>query len=339
MPQDAQAQADLETTQTGEELETVAAHDPIDGATNLKDYEALLEESLKPQANAVEEEIHPETAEEDTGNGETTETEETEDAPEEVAETEETVEDDGKPQERFRVRATNEVEATALLLKKQNPAWSLDDCLSKSKTIHGTPEKTAETEVATQAPATVAEVRDRINALRDAKAQAMETLEFTEATRLDREIDELRDTLDEIKEKEIRKEQLLEMEFNDSVNHSQNKAVSIYPDTAKADSPLVKRMLEIDRLFKEDGNPLYFSPDKPFKLAQMAANDLGIAPRNPKSAASPASKPVVKSRTVQPASGNARTTAPTTPNDKIDQAVDQVSDIASYDELLAKIAS
>jgi hypothetical protein len=338
MPQDAQAQADLETTQTGEDLETDAAHDPIDGATNLKDYEALLEESLKPQADAVEEEIDSEEAEEDAGNGEETETEETETPEEEIAE--DTVEDEGKPQERFRIRAANEVEATALLLKKQNPGWSLEECLSKSKTIHGTPEDHSEDaeDAKSDAPQTVAEVRDRIQALREAKKEAYETLEFAEVARLDLEIDSLRDSLEEIKEKEIRKEQLLEMEFNEAVDHSQKKAVAIYPDTTKADSPLVKRMLEIDRQIKDDGNPLYFSPDKPFKLAQMAANDLGIAPRNPKSAASPA-RPVVKSRTVQPASGNARTTAPTSPNDKIAQAVDQVSDIASYDALLARIAS
>jgi len=339
MPQDAQAEADLETTQTGEDLETDAAHDPIDGATNLKDYEALLEESLKPQADAVEEEeLDPEEAEEDAGNGEEPETEEDEFPEEEIPE--DTVEDEGKPQERFRIRATNEVEATALLLKKQNPGWTLEDCLSKSKTIHGTPEDHTEEADADKAegPKTVAEVRERIDALRDAKAEAFEALEFTEASRLDREIDKLRDALDEIKEQEVRKEQLLEMEFNQAVEHSQNKAVSIYPDTTKADSPLVKRMVEIDRQMKDDGNPLYFSPDKPFKLAQMAANDIGIAPRNPKSAATSA-KPMTKSRTVQPASGNARTTAPTSPNDKIEQAVDQVSDIASYDALLARIAS
>jgi hypothetical protein len=338
MTQDAQAQADLETTQTGEDLETDAAHDPIDGATNLKDYDALLEESLKPQADAVEEEeLDPEEAEEDIGNGEEPETEEAE-TPEEEA-PEDTVEDEGKPQERFRIRAANEVEATALLLKKQNPGWSLEECLSKSKTIHDAPEDHTEDATAdAESPKTVAEVRSRIDALRQAKAEAYETLEFAEVARLDLEIDTLRDALDEIKEQEIRKEQLLEMEFNQAVEHSQNKAVSIYPDTTKADSPLVKRMLEIDRQMKDDGNPLYFSPDKPFKLAQMAANDIGIAPRNPKSAATPA-RPMVKSRTVQPASGNARTTAPTSPTDKIDQAVDQVSDIASYDALLAKIAS
>jgi hypothetical protein len=341
MPQDAQAQADLETTQTGEDLETDAAHDPIDGATNLKDYEALLEESLKPQADAVdEEELDPEEAEEDAGNGEEPETEEAEEAPEEESIPEDTVEEDeGKPQERFRIRATNEVEATALLLKKQNPGWTLEDCLSKSKTIHGTPEDTAYAPAdKEEGPKTVTEVRARINALRDAKAEAFEALEFTEASRLDREIDTLRDALDEIKEQEVRNEQLLEMEFNQAVEHSQNKAVAIYPDVTQAASPLVKRMVEIDRQMKEDGNPLYFSPDKPYKLAQMAANDIGIAPRNPKSATNPA-RPMAKSRTVQPASGNARTTAPTSPTDKIEQAVDQVDDIASYDALLAKIAS
>jgi len=337
MTQADQAQADLESTQTGEDLETDAAHDPIDGATNLKDYEALLEESLKPQADAVEEEeIEPEEAAEDAGNGEESETEETEATEEESRE--ETVEDEGKPQERFRIRAANEVEATALLLKKQHPGWSLEECLSKSKTIHGPAMEEADGDEQEQGPTSVAEARERINALRDAKAEAFEALEFSEGNRLDREIDTLRDALENLKEQEVRKQQLEEIAFEDAVNHSENKAVAIYPDTAQANSPLVKMMVELDQIFKAEGNPLYFSPDKPYKLAQMAANELGIAPRNPKSAAAPA-RPMAKSRTVQPASGNARTTAPTTPNDKIEQAVDQVSDIASYDALLAQIAS
>lgn len=352
MSQADQAQADLETTQTGEELKTAATHDPIDGATNLAEYNSLLEDQLKPQADAADEEIDPEDEEPEAGNGEETETtEEQDDSTDaeqvavedpELAAVEDEETDEVKSQERFRIRAIDEVEATALALKKQNPKWSLTDCLEKSKVIHNAPDTVAVT-AETSGPKNVAEAKTSIIEMRKAKAEAMESLEFAEAARLDAEIDEMRDLIDTLREKESRTSQLEmaaeEIAFNEDVTKAKVKAVDYYPDAGKSDSPLVKRMQEIDERLKDSDNPLHFSPDKPWRLAQMAANELGIAPRNPKASATPAKSTPATRRPVQPASGNARTTAPASQIDKLDQAVADVADEASYEKLLAQVSS
>jgi hypothetical protein len=74
-------------------------------------------------------------------------------------------------------------------------------------------------------------------------------------------------------------------EFNRRLDASKVRALELYPDVsveanANGQTPLVKEMMRLDNILKETGNELYYSPDKPFKLTQMAANNLGIAPRD-----------------------------------------------------------
>ncbi|RRJ97798.1 hypothetical protein Ga0100231_004895 [Opitutaceae bacterium TAV4] len=99
---------------------------------------------------------------------------------------------------------------------------------------------------------------------------------------------------------------------------SKADAVALYPDVALAGSKLVERMEEIDRDLEETGNPLFSDPNKFLRVAQMAANELGIAPRSKKAAvgavkassvsgagASASAAPVVASK---PAGGAAQAT-------------------------------
>jgi hypothetical protein len=69
--------------------------------------------------------------------------------------------------------------------------------------------------------------------------------------------------------------------FFEEVEKSQMLAVEYFPDTTKEDSRLVKRMFEFDAKLGENEDPLYYSPDKPFILTQIAASDLGISPAKP----------------------------------------------------------
>lgn len=68
---------------------------------------------------------------------------------------------------------------------------------------------------------------------------------------------------------------------------SKAKAVKFYPDVTNAKSKLVARMVEINEQLKEADDDLYYSPDKHFKIAQMAALELGIQPVTEKATPSP----------------------------------------------------
>lgn len=103
-----------------------------------------------------------------------------------------------------------------------------------------------------------------------------------------------------------------------------NKTVEHYPDAAVEGSPLFVRMEEIHRSMEETKDDTLNSPRKALLIAQMAARELGIAPRTVKAAA-PVQKqaaPRVKGNapmTAPLASGSARTAAPAT--NVVDRAI------------------
>ncbi len=126
-------------------------------------------------------------------------------------------------------------------------------------------------------------------------------------------------------------------QFNQRSLDSQNKAVELYPDVSQGDSPLVAEMLRLDKILKDSGNELYHSADKPLKLTQMAANNLGIAPGvKPPPAASP--KPVAPRRPAQPpfANGGARTTSAQPTQGQLEEALNSINSVEALEA--AKLA-
>ncbi|MFT4177539.1 MAG: hypothetical protein QM627_12915 [Luteolibacter sp.] len=331
MNQDDQAKADLETNEAGSEVDNHAEHDPSEGATDLDSYNKLVGDLMSSQAEAEEEEEAAEESQEEDGNGEEEEAESEEEADAEEEEEEEP-DDEPKKAKSIRVKPSDEIEATAFALKRQNPKWSLDECLSKAKLVHGD-EASAEDGSDPALPKSLDEAKDRLKELRTAKKKAFDDLEFSEAARLDSEIDDLRDHMDALKVRETDQQRARESEFTEAVKLSQEKAVLLYPATTDANSALVKRMEELDAQMQDDDNPLFYSPDKAFKLAQMAANDLGIAPRNPKAPAKPVKK-TVPSRPVQPASGSARSSTPVSSAAKLDSAIDDLQSMDDYEKMV-----
>jgi hypothetical protein len=75
-----------------------------------------------------------------------------------------------------------------------------------------------------------------------------------------------------------------EKRFYDDYAKSEQRTVALYPDAAKADSPLTKRMLEIEETMKTEASPLYHSAEKPMILAVQAAKELGIKAADVKAA-------------------------------------------------------
>jgi hypothetical protein len=68
-------------------------------------------------------------------------------------------------------------------------------------------------------------------------------------------------------------------QFKAAVAASKQTALRTYPDCGNPNSPLSKKMAEIGDRLEAQKNPIVYSYDAPFKVAQMAANELGIAPK------------------------------------------------------------
>lgn len=145
-----------------------------------------------------------------------------------------------------------------------------------------------------------------------------------------------------------------ERHFEQSVKASNAEAVKFYPDSGKKDTPLYNKITEIAGRLEASKNPLIYQADAPMRVAQMAANELGIAPADPKKtvvAKTPAAKPTTSTATrpapvnqtavsrspqpaATPASGAARTNHG---NGAAPVAFEKIKTVQDYEELKEKL--
>jgi len=247
-----------------------------------------------------------------------------------------------------------------ILIMRRNPDLSPSEAEARAKTKLGVSQpgnSTAAPAAGTQgqqqqeatAPVqTLEDTQKQITEARKALREATKAMQFeTQA--------ELQDKLFDLQQQEFRltreadtKASRAQQEFHTTVDVSQRKALELYPDVAKADSPLVRRMEEIDADLQDSGNPLFDSPDKYLKIAQMAANDLGVAPKSKKAASTVAAvKPQgqvqlparpaagTTSRATQPppiSGGGARTTQSNAAQ-TLNEVLDKVTSLDDYEAL------
>lgn len=329
-----QAQADLsDSTPPGDNLATQgASHDPeITGATNLADYQAMVDDLGDDEQGDEPAESEDSAVEEgDAGNGEEEEipAEETEDAVEEEPESE------PKSSNRFRFNSPED-QAVAAIAKAKGV--SLVEAARIFAAESAPAAETAPDEEA--APVrTLADVEAEYAATRAERKAAMAGLEIEKAADLDDKLEDLRDEREALRLAEATagatRESAEEARFFTEYEQAEAKAVAHYPDTTDPESALTKRMVELDQTMKRLGDPLFHSPNKPFLLAQKAAIELGIPMTDPK-AAKPAATTKVTRRPVPPASGNARTTAPADSATKLEKAIGSVKTADDYENLVA----
>lgn len=85
--------------------------------------------------------------------------------------------------------------------------------------------------------------------------------------------------------------------FDREWDQSCNIATTRYPDSVSADTPLGKKMGEMDNQLKASNDPLFYSPNKPLLLATRAAMELGIKPAGaPLDSAQPENTPKRETR-------------------------------------------
>lgn len=234
----------------------------------------------------------------------------------------------------LRVNDADEVGKLALAFQKRNRDWSLKQAIEAAEKQLGIspqtqPETNPEKPTGPQMPTTVQETDSVVTQKLAEYKKAMSEVRFEDAADLQTEIMRLnmhRSNLERSAEKE---QQATADKYDADFSASEAKATEMYPFVADPASPGLKRIQEIDAALKASGDPLYFSPNKPLKLAQMAAAELNIAPKSKnatpaKPAAAPAT-PVPKKGVVP--SGSSRTVPPP-PKPLVDPVVSGIKSLA-----------
>jgi hypothetical protein len=244
--------------------------------------------------------------------------------------------EDARLPERIRIGNWNEIERKAVLLRQRNPDMTLAEALarvspqSQQDTItETTPEPVFPSEQ---------EITSRLAELKSARADAFKNVELDKIPELDEQIEEAKDQIGNLRVQQAQQQAQDAARFETTVSTSKTRAVELYPDVTKAESPLVQKMIEIDARLKDSENPLYYSADKPLKVAQMAANELGIPPRDPRQKTS-SPKATTSARTPAAPANGRPTTPPIAPANARTSRPSQAVVNGSFDDLLSKAES
>ena len=229
--------------------------------------------------------------------------------------------------ERVRIGNWSESERKALQIRARNPDLTLEQAMGMVK---------GEGEIVRKQEQFVSpdDIEAKIDEMAQAKANAFKNLEFDKVAEFEVEMLKLNKELRKSERMATERQSAEQVNRTKGIEDAKSRSVEFYPDAAKADSALVKKMNEIFDTLVDTGNPLVKDPSMPFKLTQMAANELGIAPRNP-NAKAPSPSIARKAPSIQPASGNARTTPQAPLNAKA--LADKLDDLESYQLLMAKL--
>ena len=226
------------------------------------------------------------------------------------------------------------IDATVAALRAANPNLSLKAALTLAEQALGTDEPAPKVDD-TPPPPAVTDLRTELKELR-AKHLKM-TREYAD----DSEFETVEARILEIENDLIpaaqNYEQQRQVQIAQTFEEHANRAVELYPDAAKEGSPLYNRMAEIHDALEATGNPLVNAPDKALKIAQMAANELNIAPKT-KQAPAP-----VKTGTRSPApmtrplaDAHSRTSTPR--QSRVEQVIDSISSPEDFEKLVRQMA-
>jgi hypothetical protein len=173
-------------------------------------------------------------------------------------------------------------------------------------------------------------VEKQIAELRQKRKIAIKEFDADAQIEIEDQIDALRDKKQELAIKQRESAVTEEQRFYAEAEKAQAEAIARYPDAAKADSALAKEMARIDADLIATDNPLIYDPKKAFRVAQMAANNLAIAPRS-LTAPAPTVKRVSTRPAMQPASGQTRSTSASAP--VMDAISNEDMSLAEYEAL------
>lgn len=354
MPNDDQAQADqLDSNQTADgnagapeapatasenqSATTTADSAPAkEGVAAMDDYMMRLQEALAPapEGDAATDDmqagVNPPAPEGSEAPPAEDASQANPPAPEAEKDTPPASEDDtaqGKREFRPRLSSLDDRQKEAILLvkelKEKGESLSLAEAEARVNAKYGiTSDSEKQTEAAPPAP-TPDDLKARIDQLKAVRRKAAEDMDTLKLAELSEQIEDLQLQFLEAREAAKAADLTAEQQFQQQVAESRAKRDSVYPAAAEPNHAIHAEAERIWTAMQDQSNPLIFDADAPFKVYQMAANNLGIAPSSSSTKSSPAPtprpQPVQQSAAVRRtnqqspvASGGDRTSQPTT---------------------------
>ncbi len=240
----------------------------------------------------------------------------------------------------FRLRPKDKSEELALTLRKANDKLSLKEAIAQAEAILGIGTEAAKTDdesARSENFPTVQQLEDEVLTLeRDWRKAVAAYADDSVTDELAAKIEEAKRNIPLARDHHRQAERQLEAAYEASAA----KVVELYPDAEKEGSALRQRMEEIHAALEANGDPLISDPSKPFKIAQMAAKELAIAPKRTVAGVKPSGA------TKQPVRGKASMTAPlgatrptsTRPPSQVTQRIEQVQTAEDYESLVMGLA-
>ncbi len=248
---------------------------------------------------------------------------------------------------RVQLPTSDEVGRLTISYQKRNRDWTLEQAMAEAKKQLGistpkanaadTPAPTPESTL----PKTVDEVNASIKQLRAQRRQANIDLKFEESSDISDKLEDLIEHKANLERQAERSQNEALQAYDRAFEASDKRARELYEFLAQPDSAGAKRMLEIEADLKALNDPLYHDPEKPLRIAQMAARELNIAPRR-KGAVPPVKAPVTpvvapKPKSVLPG-GESRTTPITAPQKPaIDAKIEGVKTLGDLREVYKQL--
>lgn len=213
-----------------------------------------------------------------------------------------------------RVNKDDEHGRLTLAYQIRNKDWTLKQAMAAADEQLGVkPSKEPAAQTAkSDLPETVSAVDLAADKLMDEKDKAATELRLEDVAKLDRQLRKLDRHRVELVQKDQQQQAEQAREYDTAFTKSEAKAIELYAFAGDPNSAGAKRMVEIEETLKDTGDPLYSSPDKPLRVAQMVAAELRIAPKGKGTAvaAKPTAIPVAPAPKKQVLPGGGSQTQP-----------------------------
>jgi hypothetical protein len=234
----------------------------------------------------------------------------------------------------LRLPETDEVGRLATAFMRRNADWTLEEAMTAAKKQLGIKPSTAaapETPAAPKdpdLPDTIEAVDAKLMELEEGLDKAAEELDTVKEARIHRQLRKLDRHRLSLQAQAAQAEATNHTAYNREFDASQTRAVEVYPFAGDPKSEGGKLMVEIEDALEATQDPRFHHPNKPYLVAQMAAMELGIAPRRTGAPAAPAKPAATVPAAPGPRkgilpSGSSRTAVPTgtNPNTEFAKAI------------------
>jgi len=193
----------------------------------------------------------------------------------------------------------------------------------------------------------VSDIDAKINDLRAQRKEAAKIADTEKIVELDDAIDAAKSEREQAQRAEADAEQTRAEVYARDVQASKDKARQYFPAIADKAGALSQKFDELLARYEADPVLKEFldAPDAPWRLTVAAANELGIAPVDPKAAkpaapkTPPSSPPPHQPQprpAIQPASGAARSVQPNSPIGQLEAELDAAKSADDYDKVKEK---